>query len=71
MLPRLPVARLRKNLLVSLVAVSTGDWEADITQGLQMVVQTMERHIAPHPEQWLVARPVWPTDQEGAEELDF
>lgn len=40
----------------------TGDREADITAGMEMVVDAMERHISRHPEQWLVAVPVWPLD---------
>jgi hypothetical protein len=26
---------------------------------MKLVVQAMERHIAQHPEQWLVAQPIW------------
>jgi KDO2-lipid IV(A) lauroyltransferase len=38
----------------------TGDEEADMATGMRMVAATMERHIAQHPEQWLVAQPIWP-----------
>jgi KDO2-lipid IV(A) lauroyltransferase len=37
----------------------SGDVEADITAGMKMVVEVLERHISQHPEQWLVAAPVW------------
>jgi KDO2-lipid IV(A) lauroyltransferase len=37
----------------------TGDSEADLVAGTQMVVSAMEKAISKHPEQWLVAVPVW------------
>jgi KDO2-lipid IV(A) lauroyltransferase len=40
----------------------TGDEEADIEAGMRLVVVVMERHIRPHPEQWLVAKRVWPPE---------
>jgi len=40
----------------------TGDMEADVAAGMDQVVRAMERHIAQHPEQWLVAAPIWPMD---------
>jgi KDO2-lipid IV(A) lauroyltransferase len=40
----------------------TGDREADVAAGMEMVVDAMERHISRHPEQWLVAAAVWPLD---------
>jgi lauroyl/myristoyl acyltransferase len=40
----------------------TGDREADITAGLEMVVEVLERTISQYPDQWLVAAPVWPMD---------
>jgi lauroyl/myristoyl acyltransferase len=40
----------------------TGDKEGDVVAGMEMAVAVMERHIAQHPEQWLVAAPVWPMD---------
>lgn len=43
----------------------TGDMEADVAAGMEGVVRAMEGHIAQHPEQWLVAAPVWPTDDEA------
>jgi lauroyl/myristoyl acyltransferase len=38
----------------------TGDREADVRAGMEQLVSSMERSIAEHPEQWLVAAPVWP-----------
>ena len=40
----------------------TEDQEADVTAGMKIVVAAMERHLSQHPEQWLVAAPVWPMD---------
>ena len=37
----------------------TGDHETDVAAGMALVAQAMERHIAQHPEQWLVAQPIW------------
>jgi KDO2-lipid IV(A) lauroyltransferase len=47
----------------------TGDLEADVLAGTEMLVAAMERAISKHPEQWLVAVPVWPTNNEKPEEL--
>jgi len=43
---------------------STGDREADVVSGMKKVIAIMERHISQHPEQWLVAAPVWPMEEE-------
>ena len=40
----------------------TGDREADVFAGMEMLVDVMERIISQHPEQWLLAKPVWPMD---------
>jgi lauroyl/myristoyl acyltransferase len=40
----------------------TGDQEADIATGVDMMVKVLERHISQHPGQWLVAVPVWSID---------
>jgi KDO2-lipid IV(A) lauroyltransferase len=37
----------------------TGDMEADVKAGMKLVVAALERHIGPHPEQWLVAQRLW------------
>lgn len=42
--------------------IRTGDMEADVAAGMEGVVRAMEGHIVQHPEQWLVAAPVWPMD---------
>ncbi len=38
----------------------TDDEEMAVAAGMEKVVAAMERHIAQHPDQWLVARPIWP-----------
>jgi lauroyl/myristoyl acyltransferase len=38
----------------------TGDLEADVEKGMELTVRILERYISLHPEQWLVAAPVWP-----------
>jgi KDO2-lipid IV(A) lauroyltransferase len=38
----------------------TGDQEADLQAGVEMVAATIERHIAKYPDQWLVAVQIWP-----------
>ena len=40
----------------------TGDVEADVRGGLEMVVAAMEQNIVRNPAQWLVAARVWPGD---------
>ncbi len=42
--------------------VRTEDQEADVAAGMEMVVEVLERYISRHPEQWLVAAPIWPMD---------
>jgi KDO2-lipid IV(A) lauroyltransferase len=39
---------------------NTGDLEVDVPAGMKMVVKVLERIISQEPEQWLLARPVWP-----------
>jgi KDO2-lipid IV(A) lauroyltransferase len=39
--------------------VRTGDKEADIQKGMEMMVAVMEQYIARWPEQWLVAQRIW------------
>lgn len=38
----------------------TEDHEADVAAGMELIVDTMERYIGQHPEQWLVAQRIWP-----------
>jgi lauroyl/myristoyl acyltransferase len=40
----------------------TGQIEADIAAGMEKVARITEAHISRHPEQWLVAAPLWPED---------
>ena len=42
---------------------STGDREANISAGMELLVDVLERYISKHPEQWLMAKPVWPMDE--------
>jgi KDO2-lipid IV(A) lauroyltransferase len=44
----------------------TGDLESDVAAGMRQIIEILERVISQHPEQWLVAAPVWPMDQVGA-----
>jgi KDO2-lipid IV(A) lauroyltransferase len=45
----------------------TGDREADIQKGMEMVAAVMEKYIAQWPEQWLVAQRVWVTAADAIE----
>lgn len=40
----------------------TGNREADVIASMEMVIAIMERYISEHPEQWMVAQPVWPME---------
>jgi lauroyl/myristoyl acyltransferase len=59
---RLPDNTFRVDIEPPLPLAHTGDTEADVEAGMRLVVETMERHISQHPEQWLVAAPIWPLD---------
>lgn len=59
---RLPDDTFRVQVDPPLDLPRTDDREADVAQGMKMVVGAMERHISRHPEQWLVAQPVWPLE---------
>jgi KDO2-lipid IV(A) lauroyltransferase len=37
----------------------TGNQDADLEAGMELVVAAVERHVGQHPEQWLLAQPVW------------
>jgi KDO2-lipid IV(A) lauroyltransferase len=37
----------------------TGNQGADLEAGMELVVAAVERHVGQHPEQWLLAQPVW------------
>jgi KDO2-lipid IV(A) lauroyltransferase len=47
----------------------SGDQEADIDAGMRMVVAVMERRIREHPEQWIVAQPIWPNSSSTQPDL--
>ena len=59
---RLPDNSFRVYIEPPLELPNTGDREADIAAGMEMVVDVLERTISKHPEQWLLAKPVWPMD---------
>lgn len=40
----------------------TGDQEADLAAGMELVADFLERVVAQHPEQWLLTKPAWPMD---------
>jgi KDO2-lipid IV(A) lauroyltransferase len=40
----------------------TGDREADITAGMEIMAGVLENVISQHPEQWLLAKPAWPME---------
>ncbi len=56
---RLPGETFRLHFEPPLDVPQTGDVEADIAATMKELVSIMERHIIRHPEQWLVAVPVW------------
>ncbi|MGD8398948.1 MAG: lysophospholipid acyltransferase family protein, partial [Anaerolineae bacterium] len=60
---RLPDDSFRVEVEPPLALPDSGEVERDIAVGMEMVVDVMERHISQHPEQWLVAVPVWPLDE--------
>jgi KDO2-lipid IV(A) lauroyltransferase len=39
-----------------------GDTDENIEHGLRELATVMERRLARHPDQWLVAAPIWPAD---------
>jgi KDO2-lipid IV(A) lauroyltransferase len=59
---RLPDDSFRVEVEPPLELPDSGEIEQDVAAGMEMVVDVMERHITRHPEQWLVAAPVWPLD---------
>lgn len=44
----------------------TGDREADVQSGMLMLTELVERYIARHPEQWLLAKAVWPENSKNS-----
>jgi KDO2-lipid IV(A) lauroyltransferase len=59
---RLPDDTLAVTVEPALELERSGDDEADVEAGLKKLVTVMERHIGRHPEQWMVAAPIWPLD---------
>jgi KDO2-lipid IV(A) lauroyltransferase len=59
---RLPDNSFQATIEPPLELPNTGDREADVAAGMEMVVDVLERYISRHPEQWLMAKPVWPMD---------
>jgi lauroyl/myristoyl acyltransferase len=59
---RLPDNTFLARIEPALELPRTGDREADIAAGMEMVADVLERTISQAPDQWLVAVPVWPMD---------
>jgi KDO2-lipid IV(A) lauroyltransferase len=59
---RLPDDTFHARIEPALALPNTGDREADVTAGMRMVAEVLERVISQEPEQWLLAKPVWPMD---------
>lgn len=57
---RLPDDSFEVRIEPALALPNTGDREADVAAGMRQLVSVMEEYISKHPEQWLVAAPVWP-----------
>ena len=60
---RLPDDSFLARIEPALELPRTGDREADVAAGMEMVADVLERVISQHPEQWLLAKPVWPMDE--------
>lgn len=59
---RLPDNTFHTRIEPALDLPDTGDREADVTAGMRAMVEVLERVISQEPEQWLLAKPVWPMD---------
>ncbi|MGD2207000.1 MAG: lysophospholipid acyltransferase family protein [Anaerolineae bacterium] len=59
---RLPDNTFRVEIEPALDLLRTGNLESDVAAGMALVVAAMEQHIGKHPDQWLVAAPVWPME---------
>lgn len=57
---RLPDNTFHARIEPALPLPNTGDHEADVTAGVKMMAEVLERVISQEPEQWLLAKPVWP-----------
>ena len=56
---RLPDNTFVMRIEPALELPQTGDHEADVTAGMEMVLEVVEQYISKHPEQWLLITPVW------------
>ncbi len=56
---RLPDNSFLMRIEPALELPQTGDDEADVAAGMEMMLEVVERHISEHPEQWLIITPVW------------
>jgi KDO2-lipid IV(A) lauroyltransferase len=59
---RLPDHRLRVRLEPPLEVPRTDDRAGDVRATMRQVLDIAERYIAEHPEQWVMFRPIWPSD---------
>jgi lauroyl/myristoyl acyltransferase len=59
---RLPDNTFLLRIEPALELPQTGDSEADVAAGMEMVLEVLERHISERPEQWLMISPVWQTN---------
>lgn len=59
---RLPDDTFQVRIEPALDLLSTEDREGDVAAGMRQLVSILERYILQHPEQWLVAAPVWPME---------
>lgn len=59
---RLPDNTFHTRIEPALELPNTGDQEADVIAGMKLMVEVLERVISQEPEQWLLAKPVWPMD---------
>jgi lauroyl/myristoyl acyltransferase len=59
---RLPDNSFLMRIEPALELPQTGDYEADVAAGMEMMLEVVERHISQRPEQWLVITPVWQTN---------
>jgi len=57
---RLPDNTFHACIEPALPLPNTGDHEADVAAGMKMMVEVLERVISREPDQWLLAKPVWP-----------
>lgn len=62
---RLPDNTFLMRIEPALELPQTGDYEADVAAGTEMVLAVAERYISEHPEQWLIITPVWQDDEPG------